>query len=156
MSQPLPKIVSFSAAVAAEHSSPEATRLLAGRPVVTTCNHYADPTQQFFSGIWSSTAGKWRVSYDEHEFCSLLEGRVRLVSEDGSVSEFGVGESFVIPAGFTGTWETLVTCRKLYAIFLPSAPAVAGPRSNRAKTSSRTSPRKSTGKSARGGRRQHR
>jgi uncharacterized cupin superfamily protein len=121
MSKQLPKVVSFASTVAAEHSAPDPARVLGGRPVLTTHNHYADPAQQFFSGVWSSTEGKWRVSYAEHEFCSLLEGRVRLVSDDGSVSEFAAGDSFVIPAGFSGTWETLATCRKLYVIYVPPA-----------------------------------
>jgi uncharacterized cupin superfamily protein len=124
MSKVLPRIVAFSSTVAAEHSSPDPARVLAGRPVLTTRNYYADAAQQFFSGVWSSTTGKWRVSYGEHEFCSMLEGRVRLVSDDGSVAEFGAGDSFVIPAGFNGTWETLIACRKLYVIYVPAAPEV--------------------------------
>jgi len=137
MNPPLPKIVSFASEVAAEHSSPDASRLVAGHPVVTTRNYYADSTGQFFSGVWSSTEGKWRVSYSEHEFCSLLAGRVRLVSDDGSVSEFGAGDSFVIPAGFAGTWETLAACRKLYAIFLPAAPAASRSHVKRTRTRTR-------------------
>lgn len=121
MSKEVPKIVSFAQPVAAEHSSPDPAKLLAGRPVLTTRNYYADGPQQFFCGIWSSTEGKWQVSYSEHEFCSLLEGRVRLESDDGSLSEFVAGDSFVIPAGFSGTWETVAPCRKLYAIYLPEA-----------------------------------
>jgi uncharacterized cupin superfamily protein len=27
------------------------------------------------------------------------------------------GDTFVIPAGFVGTWEVLEDCRKIYAIF---------------------------------------
>ena len=122
MSQELPKIVSFASPVAVEHSVPDPARVLAGHPALTTQNHYADAAEQFFSGVWASTEGKWRVSYAEHEFCSLTEGRVRLVSDDGSVSEFAAGDSFVIPAGFSGTWETLVACRKLYVIYVPPPP----------------------------------
>ena len=117
----MPKIVSFAEPVEAEHSAPDPAKLLAGRPVHTTRNHYADGAQQFFSGIWSSTEGKWRVQYGEHEFCSLLEGHVRLQSDDGSVVEFHAGDSFVIPAGFTGTWETVQAVRKLYVIYVPAA-----------------------------------
>ncbi len=122
MPKTVPKIVSFASSVAAEYSAPDAARLLSGRPVFTTHNHYADAEQRFFSGVWASTAGKWRVSYEEHEFCSMLEGRARLVSDDGSVAEFAAGDHFVIPAGFSGTWETLVACRKLYVIYLPPKP----------------------------------
>ena len=119
MSKKLPKIISFASAVDADHSAPDSSRLIAGRPVFTTRNYFVDAKQQFYSGIWSSTEGRWRVSYTEHEFCSLLEGRVRLVSDDGSASDFGMGDSFVIPAGFNGTWETVTACRKLYVIYIP-------------------------------------
>lgn len=135
MKKNLPKIVSFASPVEAEHSAPDAAKVLAGRPVLTTRNYYADGPQQFFCGIWSSTEGKWRVNYSEHEFCSLLEGSVRLVSDDGSVAEFQAGGSFVIPAGFRGTWETLAACRKLYAIYVPAAPKARRARPARPKKS---------------------
>ena len=48
---------------------------------------------------WLGTEGKWRIQYGEHEFCSLLEGHVRLQSDDGSVVEFRAGDSFMIPSG---------------------------------------------------------
>jgi hypothetical protein len=92
-------------------------KLLAGTPRATVDNRYSDPSQQFHCGYWASTPGRWKVSYTEHEFCYLLEGRVRLTASDGVAAEFGPGEAFVVPAGFTGTWETLERTRKLYAIF---------------------------------------
>ena len=138
MSQELPKIVSFSSPVVAERSAPDPARVLAGRPMLTTENHYADAAQQFFSGVWSSTEGKWRVTYAEHEFCSLLEGRVRLVSDDGSVWDFAAGDSFVIPAGFSGTWETLAACRKLFVIYVPPAQQAGRKRAAAAKKSKKS------------------
>jgi len=45
--------------------------------------------------------------------------RVVLTNETGERMEFTRGDSFVVPAGFTGTWEVLEECRKLYAIFEP-------------------------------------
>ncbi len=92
-------------------------RLLAGQPRATVDNRYSDPSQQFHCGIWGSTPGMWRVSYTEHEFCHLLEGRVRLTADGGAAVEFRAGDAFVVPAGFTGTWETLEAARKYYAIY---------------------------------------
>jgi uncharacterized cupin superfamily protein len=46
----------------------------------------------------------------------LLEGRVRLTAQDGSVSEFAAGDAFVVPGGFTGIWENIGRVRKHYAI----------------------------------------
>lgn len=95
----------------------DAEKLIAGQPRLTVWNHYADSGNRFFAGIWAATRGKWRVRYTEHELCHLLEGRVAITSLDGERVELAAGESFVVPAGFAGTWEVLEDCRKLYAIF---------------------------------------
>jgi uncharacterized cupin superfamily protein len=113
----VPRIVSFKDPVEPQESAPEADKLLAGQPALTVWNHYADSGNRFFAGFWAATRGKWRVRYSEHELCHLLAGRVAIVSQDGERIEFAPGDSFVVPAGFVGTWEVLEDCRKLYAIF---------------------------------------
>ncbi|MEZ5500197.1 MAG: cupin domain-containing protein [Steroidobacteraceae bacterium] len=110
-------VISLSEPVAEEETRPAPERLLAGQPLQSVANYYSDASQQFHVGRWRSTAGKWRVSYTEHEFCHLLGGRVRLYDAAGKVQEFGAGESFVVPAGFNGIFEVLEPCEKLYAIF---------------------------------------
>src|SRR5688572_23540705 len=93
------EIVSFeSGGVQPQHSTPDVARLLSGQPQLTTWNHYADPSEQFFAGIWSATRGRWRVTYSEHEFCHLLAGRIAIVSATGTRCEFAAGATFVIPA----------------------------------------------------------
>lgn len=114
-----PRIVSFRNPVESSESAPAVDVLIAGNPTHTLSNHYSDASDQFFSGIWSSTRGKWRIKYTEHEFCHMLAGRVVIISADGERSEFGAGDSFVIPSGFSGTWEVVEDCRKLYVIFQP-------------------------------------
>lgn len=111
------EIVHFEPLPAAESTAPAPERLLEGSPQQQIANVYADASQQFFAGRWSSSRGKWRVQYTEHEFCHMLEGRVRIVAASGRVSEFGPGQSFVVPAGFSGTWEVIEPATKLYAIF---------------------------------------
>jgi uncharacterized cupin superfamily protein len=111
------EIVHFEPLPAAERTAPAPDRVLEGSPQQEIRNVYADASQQFFAGRWSSSCGKWRVQYSEHEFCHMLEGRVRIVADSGRVSEFGPGQSFVVPAGFSGTWEVVEPATKLYAIF---------------------------------------
>jgi uncharacterized protein len=82
-----------------------------------TINHYTDPTEQFFAGIWSSSVGAKTVNYTEEEVCVILEGRVRLTDLQGNAKEFGAGSTFVLPAGFKGTWETLEAVKKIYVIW---------------------------------------
>lgn len=119
MNATTPQIVTFGNPIPPQHSAPDAERILAGSPEQTVWNHYADPSNQFFAGVWSSTRGKWRVRYTEHEFCHLVSGSVILISEQDERWEFWAGDSFVIPAGFAGTWEVVEDCSKLYAIFEP-------------------------------------
>jgi uncharacterized cupin superfamily protein len=110
-------IVDFRYGAAPLAGEIEAAKLVSGTPRTSVANHYSDATQRFHCGSWGSTPGKWRVSYTEHEFCYLLEGRVRLTADDGSALEFRAGDAFVVPAGWSGTWETLETTRKHYAIY---------------------------------------
>lgn len=84
---------------------------------IKTYNHYTDPSKQFFAGIWQSSVGAKTVSYTEEEVCVILEGRVRLTDLEGKAKEFGAGSTFVLPAGFKGTWETLEAVKKIYVIW---------------------------------------
>jgi uncharacterized protein len=97
------------------------TRLAAGSPVPVqhVRNVFTDATGHFFSGIWHSTPGAWRVTYTENELCVLTEGRVRITNDRGQASSFGPGDCWVMPAGFRGVWEVLEPAKKFYAIYEP-------------------------------------
>jgi uncharacterized protein len=110
-------IVSFRHPVPSEESAPASERVIAGTPRQTIANHFTDSTRQFFAGRWSSTRGKWHVRYTENELCHITKGRVRIEASSGTVETFGPGDTFVVPAGFEGTWEVLEDCSKVYAIF---------------------------------------
>jgi len=49
----------------------------------------------------------------------IRSGRGQPDDEDGHGETFGPGSAFVIPAGFKGSWETLESLKKYYAIFQP-------------------------------------
>lgn len=98
-------------------------KVLAGKPATTTRNFFTDGSGQLFSGIWSSTKGKWSVTYDEDEFIYLISGKCRLTDADGHAETFKADDAFVIPKGFTGTWETLETLKKYYVIYAPQSAA---------------------------------
>ena len=106
-----------------EPQSLDASRLAPGSPMPAQSvrNLFSDPTGRFFSGIWSSTRGAWRVAYTENELCVLTHGRVRISDDHGHSWSFGPGECFVVPAGFKGLWEVLEDARKFYAIYEPPA-----------------------------------
>lgn len=115
------RLVTFDPLPPAEPAQPAADRRLSGDPRQQVWNVYSDPGAQFHAGRWASTPGAWRVRYSEHEFCHLLRGSLRIVGADGEAWNFGPGDSFVVPAGFEGTWEVLEDAEKLYAIFEPAA-----------------------------------
>ncbi len=113
----IPRIISLAEPLEPEVSSPAPERLIAGAPEQRVSNYFADSTQQFFAGRWSSTRGTWRVRYTESELCVMTAGRVVLTGEDGAAFSFAAGDAFVVPAGFSGTWEVLEDCTKIYAMF---------------------------------------
>lgn len=94
-------------------------RLVRGAPLQAALNHYSDAGLAFHCGVWEGDIGAWRVRYTEHEFCHMLAGRVRIVDDRGGESLVEAGDSFVIPAGFTGIWDVLEPARKLYVVYEP-------------------------------------
>jgi len=103
--------------VPAENYQAAPERLVTGNPQLTVWQHYTDPTGQFSVGEWQGEVGAWRVQYTEEEFCQIIEGASTITGDDGSVVTVRAGDRFVIPAGFTGTWQVLERTRKTYVIF---------------------------------------
>ena len=112
------QIIDFAQAdTPAEHYRPAAEKILAGNPEQNVRNHYASPCGQFNAGVWEGAVGQWTVSYTEHEYCEILAGVSVLRDQDGNARTVRAGDRFVIPAGFSGTWEVLEPCRKVYVMF---------------------------------------
>jgi uncharacterized protein len=94
-----------------------AEKLLQGNPKQTLWMQYTDASQAFSVGFWRSEVGKWNIRYTEEEYCHMLEGRSVVTAADGTSVTVQAGDSFVIPAGFTGTWEVLETSTKRFVIY---------------------------------------
>lgn len=104
------------AAAEPETERPAPEKVISGDPVFTTWN--AEERDGLYCGIWQATPGKWRISYDEWEFCHILDG-VSVIAEDGGDAvTVKAGDSFILRPGFTGTWEVIETTRKDYVIRL--------------------------------------
>jgi uncharacterized protein len=117
-----PEIVNFATANGEiTVSKPAADRLLEGSPEQRTRNFFSDATGQFFAGTWESSPGKWRVKYAENEFCHIVRGEVYIEDAHGRGRSYRAGDSFVIPAGFAGTWQVREPTLKLYVIFEPAS-----------------------------------
>lgn len=109
-------LIPVAPSVSPETEGPDPAKVIAGDPVFTTWN--LEERDGLYCGIWQATPGKWRISYDEWEYCRILEGRSVITEEGGAAITVGPGDSFVIPPGFVGTWEVVETTRKDYVIRL--------------------------------------
>jgi len=98
-------------------------KLISGNPEQRLWSQYTDASGQFFAGVWESDPGAWRVRYTEEEHCRIVSGRSRLTAADGTVTEVGPGDEFVITRGFEGVWEVLERTRKTYVIYEARAAA---------------------------------
>jgi uncharacterized cupin superfamily protein len=110
-------IVDFGSLGAGEQSAPAPEKVVNGNPRQQTWNAFSDPDGHFHVGRWSSTEGTWRINYTERELCHLLSGRIRLTDTTGRQWLYKSGDTFMIDKGFSGTWEVLEACTKIYAIY---------------------------------------
>ena len=99
-----------------EAGGPKPDRLIEGAPQFRTWTFDVHDAETMFSGVWESTPGKWRIVYDEWEFCSILSGESLIEGDDGSRLHVRAGDSFVLKPGFTGTWQVVDTTRKLFVV----------------------------------------
>lgn len=100
---------------ATETSLIAAERLLEGAPVATTSLDFQHGDNTF-AGEWSAGVGAWRVSYDEWEFCHVLEGACELVPDGAPAQRYAAGDSFLIEPGFKGVWRVLAPMKKRFFI----------------------------------------
>lgn len=101
---------------APDEDGPPPERIVSGAPRFRTWN--IEERDGLYAGIWEATPGKWRIVYDEWEFCHILAGVSVIAEEGGAARTVRAGDSFVIRPGFRGTWEVLETTRKEYVIRL--------------------------------------
>ncbi|MEY9863612.1 putative cupin superfamily protein [Catenulispora sp. GAS73] len=100
-------------------------RWISGELAITNTLQFASPDGAFTAGVWESTPGKFKAVYEEDEFYHMLHGKVVIADEDGNARTFLPGDTIVVPAGFTGTWEVLEPTKKFYAHYRPTGgPAV--------------------------------
>lgn len=116
MKQPF-EIAANLSFTADEWSVVDADRVIEGAPQSAVKVLYTSSDEKFCAGLYACTAGKWRVSYTEDEFCTLIEGSVTLGSEDGPTQTYAAPQSFLIPSGFKGFWQPHGNLRKYFVIY---------------------------------------
>lgn len=112
------KLLRISPSAACEPVTPiAAERVIAGKPADIAANLFTNSKENFFCGVWASTSGQWTLDYTEDEFCYLIEGQAILQDQLGNEEIINAGDAFVIPAGYQGSWETIGSAKKFYAIY---------------------------------------
>lgn len=111
-----PKDIAFSDT---DWNAVDGARVIEGTPQSAARIFYTSSDEKFCAGVYGCTAGKWRVSYTENEFCTLLEGSVTMTGDNGVSHTFTAPASFLIPEGFSGIWEPHGNLRKIFVIYEP-------------------------------------
>lgn len=69
----------------------------------------------FIAGAWEGDPGWVRFdAWPYSEICFIQSGRVAVEALDGRRWEYGPGDAFLIPAGFSGVWHTIEPSRKVF------------------------------------------
>ena len=77
------------------------------------------------TGVWACTAGSFEYTYPGDEICTLLKGRIRLVSADGEAHEFAAGDTFYTRKGEVWNWTVVEPVRKIFHIHDPESDELA-------------------------------
>lgn len=87
-----------------------------GHPSMKTWLEHVPEDGKFLTGYWEATPGTYQVTYNADEMVHMFEGKATLTDNDGNAVSYAAGDSFVVEAGFKGTWTTEETVRKIFAI----------------------------------------
>lgn len=96
--------------------NPAPDRVIDGHPVFKTWEACAE--NGTCAGIWQSTAGTWRVHYDEWEYFNILSGHSILTPDHGDPIHLYAGDRHIIYPGFRGLWQVVEETTKDYVIII--------------------------------------
>lgn len=85
-----------------------------------TREQYLSGAGAFRVAIWESGPGVLVTdSYPNDEYGRVLEGSLTITNADGSTADFGPGDSFVIPKGWSGRWHMKTRFKKQFVAYTP-------------------------------------
>ena len=87
--------------------------ILGGAPRARAAPHSRSIDASATTAVWECTAGSFRWQYGWEETVLILEGQVKVTSQDGVVRLLGVGDVAFFAAGSTAVWEIDTYVRKL-------------------------------------------
>jgi len=64
-------------------------------------------------GVWEAGAGEFHLTnFPFTEYVLMISGVVKVTEKNGTSNTFKAGDTFVIPKGWTGTWDVLERMKK--------------------------------------------
>ena len=94
---------------------PPAERVIEGDIVCRNWDVDSAKDDKVRAGVWESTPGVNRsIKGETWEFCLILSGVVELTEDGQSPVVYKAGDCFIMKPGYTGTWRTLETVRKVW------------------------------------------
>jgi uncharacterized cupin superfamily protein len=91
--------------------------VISGAPIHTSWPHFIGNNETFRSGVWQSTAGVFRGPMNNQiEFCHIIEGEARIVTEDNQEFTVKAGDGFVMDNGLQPVWHVENFVKKHFVI----------------------------------------
>lgn len=87
-----------------------------GKPTMKTWLEHVPADGKFLTGYWEATPGTYQVTYNADEMVHMFKGKATLTNTAGESKTYVGGDSFFVEAGFKGTWNTIETVQKIFAI----------------------------------------
>ena len=93
---------------------PSGYRILRGDPRASGRLDLGSGDAAHRMGVWACTEGAFECIERGDELQTLLEGRLRILREDGTSHEFGPGDSFFTCKGERLVWDVLEDVKKVF------------------------------------------
>lgn len=98
-------------------SRPPADRVLEGDIVCRNWDVDSAKDGTVRAGVWESSPGLNRsIKGETWEFCLILSGLVEITEDGCEPVRYQAGDCFIMKPGYTGTWRTIETVRKVWVM----------------------------------------
>jgi len=109
------KTIEHNPSESPKESVADPEKLIEGNPQFKSWPFDSAKDDRVKTGVWQATPGLTRsIKGETFELCYVLEGVIELTPDGGEPVTYKAGDSFVMKPGYTGTWRTIETVKKIY------------------------------------------
>ena len=110
-----PSIALIDSDIATEEVARKPGNIYVGQKITFKDDHTGDIVVRV--GLWEADkSNTYLENYPFTEYVLMISGRVVITNEDGTKNEFKAGDTFVIPKGFSGSWDIRESMKKQMVI----------------------------------------